>query len=246
MIIYSKWKKHLILSRSPTIRRHLPETYLFTRTSLKTLVGKFPLVYMKPVKGTGGGGILRIERVHHSFRVRSAIKSLLCTNLNQLYNNISRMIRGRQYLIQQGIHLLSIHHRPIDYRILLLRPESNWKYMGIMGKWAAKHKIVTNFCKGGKPMRFVNSLKLSKGLSNQQCSNLARRVHLLGLHVGKVMGTPYSLREMGIDLGIDHNQNIWLLEVNTRPQFKLFRYHSDKTLYNRIAKNVHRIRSRRR
>jgi hypothetical protein len=43
-------------------------------------------------------------------------------------------------------------------------------------------------------------------------------------------------RRMGVDLAIDHNQNIWILEVNTNPAYDLFRHHSDKSIHGKIER----------
>ncbi|MNP87462.1 hypothetical protein D3C76_1883740 [compost metagenome] len=48
--------------------------------------------------------------------------------------------------------------------------------------------------------------------------------------------------ELGLDIGIDENLKLWLIEANTRPQYKLFRDHEDPMLYNRIGAIIKTIR----
>jgi glutathione synthase/RimK-type ligase-like ATP-grasp enzyme len=246
MIIRSKVKKHRILSRYPAIRRHLPETYLLSQQTLFRLLRKYPDLYLKPVHGTGGSGIIRIRRGSHAYHVQTGTTNTIVRDRRKLYSVVTQLTRRKRYLIQQGISLLTINRRPLDYRLLLLKPGRTWNAMGIMGRWAAPNKIVTNYCRGGKPITLCSSLRRSQGLSSRQCRKMEQRICELGLQVAKAMGNPYSMRELGLDLGIDQKQRIWLLEVNTRPRFKLFRYHRDRTLYRRIAGYVRMIRSGRR
>ncbi|MNY76879.1 hypothetical protein D3C86_2166020 [compost metagenome] len=48
--------------------------------------------------------------------------------------------------------------------------------------------------------------------------------------------------ELGLDIGIDEDLQLWLIEANTRPQYKLFRDHDDRTLYARIGAIIKTVR----
>ncbi|MFY0542656.1 YheC/YheD family protein [Brevibacillus sp. H7] len=245
MGIWSKLKKHRILARHQSIRPFLPETHLLNQQTLFYLLRKYPVLYLKPDRGTGGGGIIRIRRGRKAYHVQAGVTSRIVQDRRKLYSVVTRLTGRRRYLVQQGISMVTIKRRPIDYRLLVLKPGTSWEVMGIMGKWAAPNKIVTNYCRGGRPIRLFNSLRRSMGMSEQQCRKTEQRIFALGLQVARAMN-PYSLRELGLDLAIDRNLRIYLLEVNTGPQFKLFRFHADRTLHRKIAGYVRRIRSRRR
>lgn len=243
MRMASKWKKHLILARHPSIRRHLPETYLLNQRSLFHLLQKYPVVFLKPVKGTGGNGIIRIRRSGNAYDVQTSSVNRVVRDRRNLFGVVTRLTRRRSYLVQQGISLLTIHQRQLDYRILMLKPGHSWLSMGIMGKWAAPNNIVTNYCRGGSPIRLGDSLKRSLRLSNEQIRMMEQRITNVGYRVARAMGDPYAMREMGLDIGIDQDRRIWVLEVNTGPKFELFRFHADKTRYRTIAGYMRKIRS---
>lgn len=243
MAIASKWKKHRALSGSKTTLKHLPAAWLYSDTSLWTSLQRFRCVYLKPVSSSGGNGIIRIDRKGtSSFLIRHGVVRSTVSSRKALFTKIRRLIGKRQYLIQQGIHLLKIQKRPLDYRILLLRPKKTWKIMGTMGKWAAPGKIVTNHCRGGKAVNLFPSLKASAGLSTARCQQIAHKLNRLGADVARVLSSRYRLRRLGIDVGIDKQLRIWILEVNTAPAYQLFRHHHNRSIYPRIVRYMKKIR----
>ena len=59
----NKWTIHQTLLQKANFREHLPETALFQDMSdVNRMLKVSSLVYLKPINGTGGRGILRIER----------------------------------------------------------------------------------------------------------------------------------------------------------------------------------------
>lgn len=243
-MVASKWQKHRFLAKYPSIQQHLPETYLFREDTLSHLLEQHEIVYAKPVIGTGGHGVIRIKKKGKAFEVRRGVSRKYVYDDGELYSVIKAMTKGKEYLVQQGIGMISIDQRPIDYRLLLLRPRTSWKNMGIIGKQAAKHKIVTNHCQGGKAVSFSRSLMKSLDLSREKCEKLRNSTYLLGRRVAKTLGDSHHLRKLGLDIAIDHDLQIWLLEVNTSPRYKLFRYHRDKTLYPRISRYMKMIKAK--
>jgi len=246
MKIASKWIKHRVLSQYPSIRKHLPETHLYSQRSLWNMLQRHGTLYIKPVVGSGGHGIIRVkQRGKTSFAIQKDMKRYQVNSKGDLLLLLRRLMgEKRRYLIQKGIHLLSIKKRPIDYRLLILRPEDEWKVIGTIGKWAAPGKIVTNHCRGGKPINLHPSLKLSLGCSKHRRQRVEDKINRLGMRVAETLGNRYRMRQLGLDIGIDNKLRIWILEVNTGPRYQLFRYHQDRTLYPKIVDYMRQINSR--
>jgi len=246
MKIASKWIKHRVLAQYPSIRKHLPETHLYSPRYLWHMLQRHGTLYIKPVVGSGGHGIIRVkQRGKTSFAIQKDMKRYQVNSKGDLLLLLRRLMgEKRRYLIQKGIHLISIKKRPIDYRLLILRPESEWKVIGTIGKWAAPGKIVTNHCRGGKPINLLPSLKKSLGCSEQRCQRVEDKINRLGMRVAETLGNRYRMRQMGLDIGIDKKLRIWILEVNTGPRYQLFRYHHDRTLYPKIVDYMRKINSR--
>lgn len=75
----------------------------------------------------------------------------------------------------------------------------------------------------------------------KQTNFLMRKIYNLSKEIAKTLNIFFpGLRELGIDLGVDKNLDIWIFEVNTRPDFKMFRVLDNHHMYDRIRK-THRF-----
>lgn len=238
----SKWKKHQILSTSSFIQRFLPQTDELDQQTLWKYLEAFPMVYVKPVYGSGGYGLLKITKRGHAYEIQTNQIKRVCKDKYQLLQFIKHFVHGKKYIIQQGIDLMSIEQHPIDFRVLLLKPQGKWEVMGIMGKLGKKEKIVTNYCQGAKAIPLPIAIKRSS-MENEQVNTIEELLFDIGLEVAYLVSNEYKyVREIGLDIAIDSKEKIWIIEANTRPNFKLFKYHPDKILYPKIYRYIRHIR----
>jgi hypothetical protein len=242
--VASKWKKHVVLLQDSSIRDFLPATEPFNRKTLRKYVKKYSIVFVKPTFGTGGHGIMRIAKKNKKYLLQSGVKKKGFRHKEELIRTVNKKVKKNTYIVQQGIDLLSIHKRPVDFRVLMVKPYEEWEYMGVIGKQAARKKMVTNHCQGGKPIMIHRALRKGRGLSREQTKEMKKRLKKASRSICQILNKKFPhLRELGLDFGIDNNERIWLLEANTKPMFRLFRHHRDKSLYPKIYKYVKRIRT---
>ena len=57
----SKWTKTKILLKSKNLSSYIPETRLFNYSTLLMMLKKFKMVYVKPIHGSFGRGVMRVE-----------------------------------------------------------------------------------------------------------------------------------------------------------------------------------------
>ncbi|MBO8170784.1 MAG: YheC/YheD family protein [Bacillaceae bacterium] len=241
----SKWEKYQTLAGDPFIKQYLPETSLLNKQSFYDYLDQYPVVFLKPVIGTGGYGVIKIERQNGHYKVQRDTLVKTFKNREVLFRTLQKSIKNKRYIIQKGIDLITIQGRPVDFRILLLRPQNEWKLMGIMGKWAAPNKIVTNHCRGGKAITLRNALIKSGDFNIEEIRELEERLNSLGLQMAEILTRRFRyLRELGVDIALDRQKNVWVLEANTRPMFNLFRHHDNKKLFNKIYFYVKGIRNK--
>jgi len=238
--------KHKALMKDPHIKHLLPDTARLTKSTFQEWMNKYPTVFLKPENGTGGRGIIQVKKKGDGYRYKKNRKSRHYSDLSSLLKKIKPQIESGNYLIQQGIDLLKVEGKPVDFRVLLLRPRKKWKVMGRMGKQAAKKRIVTNHCQGGKPLTLRKALKKAKGITGIDYKNIKHSVDDTSRLTAKTLCKKFKgLRELGLDLAIDKDLKIWILEANTKPLFNLFRYNPDKSLYPKIRRQILKIRKRR-
>lgn len=236
----SKWKQSIAFSNDPILKKITPKTSIYNKRNLKKYLQMYETVFLKPNEGGKGQGVIKISRVGKDFIIQNGTKSHVMTNYSALYDVSKKLTNNRIYIIQQGIPLIQVNQRPIDFRILLFKPKKHWIAMGIMGKWAAKNKFVTNYSRGGQAITLRKALKKKWAISEKEALQLENRLKRLGLYMAR---THFNYaKELGLDIGIDRNKNIWIIEGNTIPGINLFKYHEDHQLYRKIYRIRKQIR----
>lgn len=242
--VKNKWKRHVSLIGHPILRDHLPPTRLLRRSTLRKFLKKYGVVYVKPVFGSFGNRILRIAKRSGGYVLHDEKKTERFSSRKKLMKRVFRHTRSQRFHIQRGIRLVRLGGHPVDFRVLLLRPGSKWKLMGIMGKAATGGRVVTNYQHGGRAVRFGDTLRKA-GWSNEEIRRAKAEIERLSLVAARRFGRRFRhCRRLGIDVGLDQDKRIWFIEVNTNPFYELFRHHEDRALYGRIDRLMRRIASK--
>jgi glutathione synthase/RimK-type ligase-like ATP-grasp enzyme len=228
----SKWRQSIAFSNDPIIVKKTPKTSRYNKHNIRKYIQKYNTVFLKPNEGGKGKGVIKLRGVGKSVVIQKGTKSHVLSKPSDVYDALQKFTKGRAYIIQQGISLIQVNQRPIDFRILLLKPRGRWIAMGVIGKWAAKNKFVTNYSSGGKAITLQKVLKHKWAIDQKECAQLETKLKRLGLYMAR---THFNYaKELGLDIGLDQNKNIWIIEGNTRPGINLFKYHEDQKLYKKI------------
>lgn len=214
----------LALSKNPSIQQHLPESHLFTRyEQLNTMCRRYGSVFLKPVTGSLGKGIIRVirakDRVQCQFASVNGAVTRSYSSLSKAFATIRSKVQGKRYLIQQGLTLITVQNRPVDFRALVQKNEHNrWTITSIVGRVANSQSFVSNVARGGMLVKARSALAqsdLPKSLQSSAYVKLRRAA----LDIANTVETeiPYHFAELGIDLAVDPSGRVWLLEVNSKP-----------------------------
>jgi len=211
----SKWLKTKALLSSPEIAAHIPATRLYSPAQLSAMIRRYGTVVIKPVRGTGGHGVMKINRRNGRYAWSFNAQRRSYSSFAQLLRAISRVKKRRAYLIQRGINLAQVWGRPIDYRVKYVKVQGQWRIRAMVGRVARRGLFVTNLCRGGRQLSAMQGLRLSgqggAASKKQQMRTLTKRSTALLEQRFPGIG------QLGFDYGIDRNGHIWILEVNTRP-----------------------------
>ncbi|WP_274651111.1 YheC/YheD family protein [Paenibacillus humicola] len=230
----SKWSKTAAIRKHAQLAKYVPETLKMTRTSLFDQLKRHGMVYVKPDRGTYGKGVMRVKRHGGGFRYQHGRKLRKFSRYGALYRSIRRQTGGRRYLVQKGIHLLEFKGRKFDLRVMAqYSPSRTWETTGIIGRVAAKNKIVTNYHSGGK---IVPAHVLLRPHTNQPGAKL-QSLSTLGVQAGRAMQQAFpGVYVIGLDIAMDKSMHPWILEVNTRPDPYIFRKHPDPKVFKKIMR----------
>ncbi len=239
--IASKGLKHVVMWQHPHLRSCLPETIWYSEENIKKMLKQSPSVFVKPDKGGGGSGIIRVRKLIPRFEVCFR-KNCQMVEERDLGRMVGRLLSpSRRYILQEGVELATIEGRPFDIRVLLQKPGNRWILSGMVAKVAARGRFVTNHCKGGQPMDMKKALQFMDGegiFPERVMRDLAKISYL----TAEVLERRFpGLKELGIDVGLDWMGKPWIFEVNTRPYFRMFSKIRNPSMYRRIMNNHYRI-----
>jgi len=216
-MVASKWKKFEVLKQHSGVSRHIPHMRPFSESSLKGMLNRFQFVVAKPYVGTGGGGVMKIERLGEGrYLTHYQYSEKVHTSWRQLVRYVHRVRRGRRYMLQQGIDLATVHGRKVDYRVKIVKQHNGaWHITAIVARLAKPGLFVTNLCRGGDLMKGRQALTSSFPKQARD-----KRLTMVGVArtCTKLMEQRYpGIGQLGFDFGIDKRGTVWILEVNTRP-----------------------------
>lgn len=213
----SKWTKTNALLSNPYLARHIPSSRLLNAGNLRAMLSRYGMVVVKPVRGAGGIGVIKIEKLGLIYRMTHRENRKVFSGFEALMRGLNSTRRKGKYLIQRGIHLAKIGGRPIDYRVKYVKENGTWSYRSMVGRLARPGLFVTNLCRGGTQMTAAQGIR--KSLSPKLVGIKKREMRHLTKASTELLERRFpGIGQLGYDYGIDRNGHIWMLEVNTRPQ----------------------------
>ncbi|WP_343224421.1 YheC/YheD family protein [Paenibacillus sp. ACRRX] len=237
----NKWTIYQVLGEDAEIHLSLPKTKLYSSVAdVQQMIKRDPVVYLKPINGTGGRGILRIERLKSSSQTvfvqgrdhqRRIIKPQKMT-WSQLTLKLASWHAKERYLVQQGISLNLPNGRVHDYRMLVQKDGSGqWTVTGCAARIGAAKSITSNLHGGGEAVRMDTLLRQWIG-DEKRINEVKANAEQLGVAVARFLEKKYgALCELALDLAIERNGKIWLLEVNPKPAREVFARIGDRDTY---------------
>lgn len=231
-----------ILANTLAVRRWIPSTAQYSAESLGAMMDRFPLVYVKPGNGTGGGSVARVARKNGHWSVwgrdrRKKLRKARLQSREQAIRWLDRWVASEKvqegtFIVQQGLNLELIPDRVVDCRLLIQKNgKGHWKLTGIATRIGGANSPTTNLLYGdGKARKFDAFMQQRFGKHKaaairDECITMA---HALVKAIEERFG---SMMEFGMDVGIDVEGRVWLIEANPKPSRDVFLKTGERATY---------------
>ena len=195
----------------------IPTRELTNFKDLLDMINLYPKIIMKPISGHQGEGILFIEKEDDEFKINNAGKISIYKK-EELLDLVLLKMQEQEYLVQRFIscHIKSGH--VYDLRLHVQKNgEGKWVITSIYPRIGPLGSVTSNLGSGGYTAYLDHFFKKE---FNDDWFNIKRTLEHFSLIFYIHFDSLYdglSLDELGIDVGIDENQRLWLFEVNWRP-----------------------------
>ncbi|WP_139368034.1 YheC/YheD family endospore coat-associated protein [Priestia abyssalis] len=171
-------------------------------------------IVMKPLNGHKGEDILFVQKKSETFIVRKDERQIM--NAPELKDLIERLIKDEGYLIQAYIPSKTRAGFSYNLRLHVQKDGAGEWNLTTIFPCITLQGIVANLNSDGYTIMFDDFLKQEFG---DDAYNVKRYLEQFAIHFSEHFDGLYDepLDELGIDVGLDSNQKIWIFEVNWRP-----------------------------
>ncbi|WP_026691331.1 YheC/YheD family protein [Alteribacter aurantiacus] len=216
----NKWKLYKSLKKEGFNKT--PETVFLSELSqVASMIDRHHSIYLKPMNANFGLGCFNLFKTEEGYGLITfrGVKHTSET-LDELLKVFQRQKLRKRYILQQSVQSY-LGNKLIDHRVILQKNEhKKWVNTGIVSRVGLRGMIITNAVSG--LYYGLEGIQESLGLDVDETKALYEKlvttcicaceiVESKGRHVGDV----------GIDVIIDANLNIWILEINSMQTYKL-------------------------
>lgn len=213
------------LSRNALLRDYLPETSeIENNDTLKQYLDLYRDVFLKPVKGFGGMGIIRASlqkggTIKINYQIVRERYTKEFDSLQELQKWIPSLSKDT-YIVQQTINTVKWKGRPTDIRLNMNKNgNGQWEPTALFSRYALKGSHVGSG-RGilYKPLEITQLLQRIFPENEEKLEEMRESIIDLGLKVCSTLDeSVHHMADLGIDIGLDEKGRLWIFEVNPLP-----------------------------
>lgn len=240
---FNKWETWETLSPCPLLKEHIPHTKkLDNLETLDEMLKLHQIVYLKQMKGCKGKGIIKAEKTEEGYKFTYRLKGTITISDSQEAENFIKELnegnkRGDYYIVQQSIIVKKYQERPFDFRVVMQKDKAKqWGSSGIIARFGKRKSIATNFLLSGYALPIHDALKKVFKMTEKEIFLKEQEIVSICMEACRVLeNTIGNYGDLGIDVIMDSNKNVWVLEINKLHDHKFPLYSiNDTEMYHRI------------
>ncbi|WP_284198818.1 YheC/YheD family protein [Alicyclobacillus sacchari] len=237
----NKWSLYRWLSRDPFLRCHVPRTSLCTSgKQLYAALQSRPDVYLKPPGGSRGVSIYHLERrgrdVVATWERRLVARTLdqVSTDFRPETETVTRSFRNEaaclafwqeiglhRAIVQDAVKLPRKDGSPFDFRWLVCDSEDP-VIVARVGRMGRRDAVTTNIHTGGQAVSAKEFIELAVGAKRSDA--ILRTMDEVTERLAQRLGARHgAFAEVGIDLAVTEQGDIYVFEVNPTPGRRMLR-----------------------
>ncbi len=221
--IFDKWEMYEWLSEFSSTSGYLPETILYEEPQdVTSFLDMYSEAFIKPIAGSQGVGIMRAEKKdsHYIFHFRedSQKRKEVCSSEKEAKAFIKNTCKQKRFIVQSAIRMLKSQDRVIDFRMLLVKDERGyWQDSNLITRYGTKGNYVSNISDGGNAELAVDTFRHLLAMPEEKLYQLRKKISEVGITAAKNLEKQgIHLGNLGIDIAIDEDMNIWIIEINNK------------------------------
>ncbi|MBM7604235.1 hypothetical protein JOC75_002208 [Metabacillus crassostreae] len=225
---FNKWSVHQLLIKDMKVAKYLPETIQQpTISQMEELLSIYQNIYLKPENGSLGLGVFQLMYSREENTYYSRYRDDNEINRLRKYPSIEHFLKVAfkdrllsNYLAQQGIKLIRLDGKSIDFRIHTNKNEhGDWKITALAAKVAGKGSVTTHLNNGGV-VKTLEEIYDDPTERLKAFHDLTEAAILLSESIDHSI--PGFIGEIGFDFGIDQEGRVWMFEANSKPGRSIF------------------------
>ncbi len=225
--LIGKWKTTCWLNQYEDMRQYLPETYKISDFyQIEEMLEKWGAVFLKPITGSQGKNIIRVENGKQEYYFQYQIKEKKyrgrARNLGELKAKLQKIMQDQPFIVQQQIDLLRVNQCVADVRVVVQKNQYNqWQVTGKAFRIGHRGSITSNISAGGYAQsvsKILNDL-----FPSLRARNIEEKIDEVSLMAARYLEEGIGpTGEFGVDIGVDKNGEIWFIEANLKPGRQVF------------------------
>ncbi|MGO4500325.1 YheC/YheD family protein [Paenibacillus sp. 2RAB27] len=219
---FNKWDLHNQLHQS-NLSEYIPDTFQYNEVNISELLDNNNLLFIKPIYGSKGTSVYRIERTNNDdihISLHSLAPRVICRKNESIQEKLDVLLGGKNYLVQQGIQMTQLDRQYFDIRVLVQKGNvGQWMIYNITCRVAYERYFNTSMCE-----RVYDAAEILKRiLSPEKATEILQSLYELSVMAAQEAETLMgSLGELSVDFVLDKQSKLWIIELNGKPQKNIY------------------------